>query len=61
MKFITALAAVFLGSTLLVAGQSIIETAKSAGGFDILLAFIDAAGLTGTFDGSGAGDFSKYS
>ena len=73
MKFITALAAVFLGSTSLVAGQessitslvagqeSIIEIAKTAGSFNTLLAAIDAAGLTGTFDGSGAGDFSKYS
>ena len=60
MKFMTALAAVFLGSTSLVAGQSIIETATTAG-FNTLVAAIDAAGLTGTFDGSGAGDFSKYS
>ena len=61
MKFITALAAIFLGSASSVAGQSIIETAKTNGSFDILVAAIDAAGLTGTFDGSVAGDFSKYS
>ena len=63
MKFITALAAVFLGSTSLVAGQeSIIEIAKTAGSFNTLLAAIDAAGLTGIFTkgGPGASDYSKF-
>ena len=60
MKFIAALAAVFLGSTSLVAGQSIIEAGTNAG-FNILVDLIEFTGLTSTFDGSEAGDFSKYS
>jgi hypothetical protein len=61
MKFFKAVAAVFLGSATLAAGQNIIETARSAG-FNTLVAAIDAADLTNTFtrDGPGASDYSKF-
>ena len=60
MKFIKALAAVFLGSTSLVTGQTIIGIAQD-GGFDTLVAAIGAAGLTDTFNAVGPPNYSKYS
>jgi len=59
MKFIKTLAAVFLGSTSLVAGQTIIGIAQG-GGFDTLVTAIGVAGLTGTFDAVGPPNYSKY-
>jgi uncharacterized surface protein with fasciclin (FAS1) repeats len=58
MQLITTIRALVAGATLLAAGaataaQDIIETAKSTGKFNTLIAAIDAAGLTDTLKGTG--------
>jgi len=60
MAFIKSLRSLFLGLTLIAAGAAvaapqadIVDTAKSAGSFNTLLAAIEAAGLTETLKGKG--------
>lgn len=58
MQLSSALRAVVMGAALLAAGaasaaQDIIDTAKSAGKFNTLVAAIEAAGLTETLKGAG--------
>jgi transforming growth factor-beta-induced protein len=52
MKFIKAVAAVFLGSASLAAGENILEVATS-NGFDTLVSAISAAGLVDELSGEG--------
>jgi len=60
MTFLKSLRSLFFGLTLIAAGSAvaapqadIVDTAKSAGSFNTLLAAIEAAGLTETLKGKG--------
>ena len=60
MNFLKSLRSLFFGLTLIAAGSAvaapqadIVDTAKSAGSFNTLLAAIEAAGLTETLKGKG--------
>jgi len=60
MSFLKSLRSLFFGLTLIAAGSAvaapqadIVDTAKSAGSFNTLLAAIEAAGLTETLKGKG--------
>jgi hypothetical protein len=60
MKFIKSVAAAFLGSVSLAAGQQNIIEVATSNDFNTLVAAIDAAGLTDALTASD-GAYSKYS